>query len=102
MVVAAPAQRIQPAGQAKPGRSVVGELGKAVALADQGEVADALAAMIEIALELGFRLHPELVDHEGRDRERGALIRAGECAQEPGRSEHEGKAEAVVVRAARQ
>ena len=47
MLVTVPAQRIQPAGQAKPGRSVVGEFGEAVALTDKGEMAKVLAAMVE-------------------------------------------------------
>ena len=42
MIVAAPAQRIKPSGQAKPGRSIVREFREAVTLADQGEMADAL------------------------------------------------------------
>ena len=99
MVVATPAQRIQPSGQAEPGRSVAGELGEAVALADQGEMADALTAVVEIALELGFRLKPKLVDQESRDWARDVAISARKGAQEPGRSKHEGKAEAVVVAA---
>ena len=45
VVVAAPAQRIKPSGQAKPGRSVVGEFREAITLADQGEMAYALAVL---------------------------------------------------------
>ncbi len=68
MVIATPAQGIQPAGQAEPGPSVVGKLGEAVALTDEGQVPDALAAVVEIALEPGRWLQPQLVDQERRDR----------------------------------
>ena len=44
MIVAAPAQRIKPPGQAKPGRSIVREFREAITLADQGKMPDALAS----------------------------------------------------------
>ena len=97
MVVTAPAQCIQPSGQAEPGWSVVGKLGEAVALADQGQVAKALPAVVEIALEPGLWRQPQLTDQESRDRLRDIAVGAGKGAQEPGRSEHEAKAQAVVV-----
>ena len=97
MVIAAPAQRIQPAGQAKPSQSVVGKLGKAIALADQGEMAKPLTVVVEIALEPSRWFQPELVNQKRRDRARDIKIRTRKGAREPGRSQHEGKAEAIVV-----
>ena len=97
MVIAAPAQRIQPAGQAKPSQSVVGKLGKAIALADQGEMAKPLTVVVEIALEPSRWFQPELVDQKRCDRMRDIKIRTRKGAREPGRSQHEGKAEAIVL-----
>ena len=97
MVIATPAQRIQPSRQAKPGQSVVGKLGKAIALTDQDQVSNALAAVVEIALEPGLWLQPQLVDQKRRDRAGDIKISAGKGAQEPGRPQHQGKAEAIVV-----
>ena len=52
VVVAAPVQRIKPSGQTKPGRSVVREFRAAKTLADQGEMAEALAVLkVKIAIE---------------------------------------------------
>src|SRR6202011_5225170 len=51
LIVAAPAQRIEPSGQAKSGRSIVGEFGKTITLADQSEVPFALTSKVKIALE---------------------------------------------------
>jgi hypothetical protein len=96
VVIATPAQRIQPAGQAKPSPSVVGKLGKAIALANQGEMAKTLAVVVELALEPSLWFQSELVDQKRRDRAGDIKIRVGKGAQEPGRSQHERKAEAIV------
>ena len=99
MVIATPAQRIQPACEAEPGPSVVGKLGEAVALTDEGEMTKALAAMVEIALELDLGRQPQLVDQERRDRPGDVASSTRKRAQKPGGSQHKGEAEAVVVAA---
>ena len=67
VIVATPAQRVKPSGQAKPGRSIVSKLGKAITLSDQGEMPNALAIfMIEITLEAWRGLQAELADQESR------------------------------------
>ena len=100
MVVAAPTQCIKPSGQAKPGRSVVCEFGEAVTLADQGEMAEALAVVkVKIAVEVWSFLQTELIDQESRDRTGDFDIGARKDADASCRSQHERKAEAVVVAA---
>ena len=100
VVVAAPAQRIKPSGQAKPGRSVVCEFREAVTLADQGEMAEALTVLkVKITIEAGGFLQTELIDQESRDRTGDFDIGARKDANTSCRSQHERKAEAVVVAA---
>ncbi len=60
-------------------------------------MAKALAAVVEIALEPDLWWQPQLADQESRDWLGDVAIGAGKGAQEPRRSEHEGKAEAVVA-----
>ena len=100
VVVTAPAQRIKPPGQAKPGRSIVGEFREAITLADQGEMAETLTVLkVKIAIELGSLLQSKLVDQETRDTIGNFDIWARKDSDESRRSEHERKAEAVVVAA---
>ena len=100
VVVAAPAQSIKPSGQAKPGRSVVCEFREAVTLADQGEMAEALTVVkVKIAIEAGGFLQTELINQESRDRTGDFDIGARKDADASCRSQHERKAEAVVVAA---
>ena len=97
MIIATPAQRIKPSGQTKPGRSIVRKFRKAITLTDQGKMPDALAIMVKIALERGPFLQIKLADQESRDRARDFESSTGEDAEEPGRPQHERKAQAVVV-----
>ena len=55
--------------------------------------------MVKIALEGGPFLQAKLADQESRDRTGDFKIGAREDAEEPGRSQHERKAEAVMVAA---
>ena len=98
VIVATPAQRVKPSGQAKPGRSIVSKLGKAITLSDQGEMPNALAIfMIEITLEAWRGLQAELADQESRYGTGNSKLNTGEDAEEPGRSQHKREAEAIVV-----
>ena len=97
VVVAAPAQGIKPSGQAKPGRSVVGEFREAVTVTDQHEVPFALAPEVKISLERRTSLQTKLADQESRYRAWDFGIGAREGAEEPSRSQHEREAEAIVV-----
>ena len=100
VVVAAPAQCIKPSGQTKPGTSVVSEFREAITLADQGEMAESLTVLkVKIAIEAGGFLQTELTDQESRDRTGDFDIGARKDADESCRSQHERKAEAVVVAA---
>jgi hypothetical protein len=93
----AAAQHIKPSGQAKSGRSIVGEFGKAVALTDKGEVPFALTSKVKIALEGRTLLQTEFADQESRYRAGDFDIGAGKGAKKSGRSQHEREAEAIVV-----
>jgi hypothetical protein len=98
VVVATPAQCIKPSCQAKPGRSVVGEFRESITLANQREMAEALTILkIEIAIEARGFLQTKLVDQESRDGTRNFDIGARKDPDKPRRSQHERKAEAVVV-----
>ena len=55
--------------------------------------------MIKIALEAGVFLQTKLADQESRDRAGDFKISAREGAEEPGRSQHERKAQPIVVAA---
>ena len=97
MIIATPAQRIKPSGQAKPGRSVVGKFCETIALTDQAEMPFALTTKGKIVLERGLFLQTKLADQESRDRGGDFKISARKDAEKPGRPKHERKAEAVVV-----
>ncbi len=99
VVVAAPAQCINPPGQAKPGRSVVRELREAVTFSYQYKMPFALAPEVEIALEGRDLLQAKLAAQESRDSTGNLDIGAGEGADASRRSQHEREAEAVVVAA---
>jgi len=100
VVVAAPAQCIKPSHQAKPGRSVLSEFREAITLADQGDMAEALTVLqVKITIEAGGFLQTKLVDQESRNRTGDFNISAGEGADESCGSQHECKAEAVMVAA---
>jgi hypothetical protein len=98
VVVATPAQRIKPAGQAKSGRPIVGEFGKTITLTDKGEVPFALTSKLKIAFEGRWPLlQTELAGQESRygpgDFDNGA----GKDAKKSGRSQHECETQAIVV-----
>ena len=97
MIIATPAQRIKPSGQAKPGRSIVGKFREAITISNQCEVPFALTPEAKIALEGRPPLQTKLADQESRYRTGDFDISARKGAEEPGRSQHECKAEAIVV-----
>ena len=97
LVIATPAQRIKPSGQAKPGRSIVGKFRKAITLTDQYKMAFALTPEVKITFEGRIFLQTKLVDQETRYRDGDFEIDAGKDADELGRSQHECKAEAIMV-----
>jgi hypothetical protein len=100
VVVSTPTQCIQPSGQTKSGRSVVCEFHEAVTLTDQCEMAEALTVLkVKIAIKAGGFLQTELIDQESRDRTRYFDIGARKDADASRRSQHERKAEAVVIAA---
>jgi hypothetical protein len=97
VVVAAPAQRIKPSGQAEPGRSVVSKFREAITLADQYKMPFALTPKVEITLEGRTPLQTKLADQKGRYGARDFEIGAGEDTEKSRRSQHECEAEAIVV-----
>jgi hypothetical protein len=100
MVVTTPAQCIKPSGQAEPSRSVISKFREAITFADQGEMAEALTVLeVKIAIEAGGFLQTKLADQESRDRTGDFDISARKDADESCRSQHERKAEAIVVAA---
>ena len=98
VIVATPAQRIKPSGQAKPGRSIVSEFGKTVTLTDKGEVPFALTTKVKIALEGRWPLlQTEFAGQESRYRAGDFGVAAGKDPKKSGRAQHERETEAIVV-----
>lgn len=98
VVFTTPAQCIKPSGQAKPGRSIVSEFGEAITLADQCKMAEALTILkVKITIEAGGFLQTKLADQESRDRTGNFDIGARKDPDESRRSQHECKAEAIVI-----
>jgi hypothetical protein len=88
---------IKPSDQAKSGRSIVDEFGKAITLTDKGQVPFALTSKVEIALEGRTLLQTEFADQESRYRAGDFDIGAGKDAEKSGRSWHERETEAIRV-----
>lgn len=97
VVVSTPAQRIKPSGQAKPDGSIASEIREFVTISDQCEMPFALTPDVKIALEGRTPLQAKLADQESRYRIGDFYISARKDADESRRSQHEGKAGAVVV-----
>jgi hypothetical protein len=95
-IIATPAQRIKPPGQPQAGKSVFGEVGKAVFFADQRHMANSSpAGEIIIKRHNGFDV--ELPPQAHKNRLRDIRFLTWKDADEPCGAEHQRKAKAIMI-----
>ena len=98
MIIPAPTEDIEPAGQAEARTGAVAKVREAEPATDQREMADS-APSLEVAVEGHSSLEAELIAHRRQNRFRDALGDAGKDSKETGAGEHRREAKPITCAA---
>src|SRR3546814_2939255 len=95
VIIPAPTENVEPAGQAKARTGIVAKVCEAEPATDQREMANT-APSPEIAIQGHSRLKAELIAHRRQNGFRDAIGNTGKDAKEAGAGEHRREAEPIT------